>query len=97
MCDIDLNPYNLNLLDHDAWPTFTDISCSEHSNDPKYTKCYEVNYPGDGGKDYMLLEEVEDAFKTYTGIMKNENLDHIAFNLPDTEDGETEAGVSIFG
>ena len=45
----------------------------------------------------MLLEEVEDAFKTYTGIMKNEKLDHIAFNLPDTEDGETEAGVSILG
>ena len=87
----------MDFSDHDHWPTFTEIKCSEHTSDPKYTKCFELNYSGDGGKDYMLLEEVEDAFKTYVGIMKNENLDHIAFNLPDTEDGETEAGVSILG
>ena len=43
----------------------------------------------------MLLEKVENAFKMYTGIMKIENLQKIAFNLPDTEDGETLAGVSM--
>ena len=43
----------------------------------------------------MLLEKVEDAFETYTGVMKIENLQKIAFNLPDTEDGETLAGVSM--
>ena len=56
--------------------------------------CYEVDYPGDAGKDYMLLEEIPNAFKTYAGVMKNEGLDHIAFNLPDRDDGEEFAGVS---
>ena len=44
----------------------------------------------------MLLEEVPDAFKTYVGVMKNEGLDHIALNLPDKDDGEEFAGVSIY-
>ena len=56
--------------------------------------CYEVDYPGDAGKDYMLLEVIPNAFKTYAGVMKNEGLDHIAFNLPDRDDGEEFAGVS---
>ena len=42
----------------------------------------------------MLLEEIPNAFKTYAGVMKNEGLDHIAFNLPDRDDGEEFAGVS---
>ena len=83
------------FADHGKWPTFKDISCSEQTNDRKYTKCFEVTYPGDGKKDYMLLEKVEDAFETFTGTMKNENLQKIAFNLPDKTDGETMAGVSM--
>ena len=54
-----------------------------------------MDYPGDGGKDYMLLEEVKDAFETYTGMMEKEKIDHIAFNMPDKDDGETLAGVSM--
>ena len=42
----------------------------------------------------MLLEVIPNAFKTYAGVMKNEGLDHIAFNLPDRDDGEEFAGVS---
>ena len=43
----------------------------------------------------MLLEKVKNAFETFTGIMKNEQIDHIAFTMPDTEDDETSASVSI--
>ena len=86
-------------LDHDKWPTFADIDCSTATKDKKYTKCFKVNYPGDKQTDYMLMEEIENAFKTYRGIMKDERAGTVpvVFNLPDTEDGETEAGVSIFG
>jgi hypothetical protein len=46
----------------------------------------------------MLLEKVPDAFETYQGRLKEERdgTVPVAFNDPDTEDGETEAGVSIF-
>ena len=58
----------------------------------KYTRCFEVDFPGDGGHDYMLLEEIPDAFETYSGIFKEEPIT-VVFNYPDPEDGETEAGV----
>ena len=43
----------------------------------------------------MLLEKVPGAFETYSGIMKDEQLEKVAFNLPDKEDNETMAGVSM--
>ena len=43
----------------------------------------------------MLLEEVQDAFETFTGMMEKEKIDHIAFNMPDKDDNETLAGVSM--
>ena len=43
----------------------------------------------------MLLEKVKDAFETYTGMMEKEKIDHIAFNMPDIDDDETMAGVSM--
>ena len=81
--------------DRGKWPTFKDIDCEDHTPDDKYTLCYEVDYPGDGGKDYLLLEKVPGAYETYSGIMKEEQLEKVAFNLPDKEDNETMAGVSI--
>ena len=88
----------INFSDRGKWPTFKDIDCERIPNQTdkdKYTLCYEVDYPGDGGKDYMLLEKVLGAFETYSGIMKEEQLEKVAFNLPDKEDNETMAGVSI--
>ena len=68
------------------------------TQDGKYTRCYEVTFPGDGIKDHMLLEKVPVAFETYQGRLKEERggTVPVAFNDPDTDDGETEAGVSIF-
>ena len=67
------------------------------TQDGKYTRCYEVTFPGDGIKDHMLLEKVTDAFETYQGRFKEERggTVPVAFNDPDRDDGETEAGVSI--
>ena len=44
----------------------------------------------------MLLEKVPEAFETFTGRLKDESHVPVAFNDPDKEDGETEAGVSVF-
>ena len=40
----------------------------------------------------MLLEQIDGAFMTYSGIFKEEPIT-ATFNYPDTEDGETEGGV----
>ena len=64
--------------------------------DAKYTRCYKVTFPGDGKTDHMLLEKVPEAFETFTGRLKDESHVPVAFNDPDKEDGETEAGVSVF-
>ena len=42
----------------------------------------------------MLLEELQDAFLTFTGMMEKEKI-QIVFNMPDKDDNETLAGVSI--
>ena len=83
------------ILDHDNWPTFKTVSCNTFTQEGNYSRCYEVNFPGDRGKDYMLLEEVPNAFKTFEGILK-EDMVPVAFNDPDVDDGETKAGVRIF-
>ena len=86
-------------VDHDKWPTFKIVSCNTVTNDNKYSRCYEVTFPGDNNaKDYILLEEVTGAFKTYQGRLKEEmgGSVPVAFNDPDIDDGETEAGVSIW-
>ena len=46
----------------------------------------------------MLLEVVPDAYKTFQGKLKDERggTVSVAFSDPDTDDGEVEAGVSIF-
>ena len=63
--------------------------------DAKYTLCLKVTFPGDENHDYMLLEKIESAFKTYQGIMKEEPIT-VVFNEPDTDDGETTGGVSSY-
>ena len=93
------------FLDRGKWPTFKKLDdCKNVTSDncdncDKYTRCYEVTFPGDNdAKDYMLLEEVPGAFKTYQGRLKEEASGTIpvAFNDPDIDDKETEAGVSIW-
>ena len=81
--------------DHDDWPTFTPIWCNTLPEvDPKYTKCFKVQFPADTHADYMLLEKIEDAFKTYRGIMKHEPIT-VVYNEPDIDDDENMAGVCI--
>ena len=87
---------NILYLDHDNWPTFQPTSCSSLTDvDAKYTLCLKVTFPGDAHHDYMLLEKIESAFKTYQGIMKEEPIT-VVFNEPDTDDGETTGGVSSY-
>ena len=82
------------FLDGDKWPTFEEVWCRSLADvDPKYTLCFKVEYPGDEHHDYMLLEHMEDMFKTYRGIMKEEPIT-VVYNEPDQEyDGDTRAAV----
>ena len=83
-------------LDRGNWPTFQPTSCRLLKDiDAKYTLCLKVTFPGDEHHDYMLLENIESAFKTYQGIMKEEPIT-VVFNEPDTDDGEITGGVPSY-
>ena len=96
--DVFINYSTYILFPDKAYPTFENVSCATLSVDAKYTLCFKVVFPGDSATDYALLEEVPNAWKTYTGKFKEEMNGEVplAFNYPDPEDGETKAVVSIF-
>ena len=83
------------IPDNENWPTFEEVDCWSATDEyNKYNLCFRVYFPGDDKRDYMLLKKVYGAFKTYSGIFKNEPIT-AAFNYPDTEDGETLGGVCM--
>ena len=95
--DVFINYSTYILFPDKAYPTFENVSCATLSVDAKYTLCFKVVFPGDSATDYALLEEVPNAWKTYTGKFKEEMNGEVplAFNYPDPEDGETKAVVSL--
>ena len=89
---------SLTFLDHGQYPTFDPVRCSYLPDiEAKYTKCYKVEFPADEHEDYMLLERVEDAFKTWQGIMKDEPIT-VVYNEPDVDDADDgqDAGVRFY-